>query len=192
MNEAILFRGVERLLIVLTAAFFGYLGYRLFCLGRTDAPAKMTFKSKFAQLTFSGTGSGLIFMAFGAIVLLYALIFGGAKATESPVYASSKDLTTLHSSIEQLQEILIHAIDVEQSKTENFNLRQDSTAPPKASREMQLNSPIGAMENLRRQEDARNMELTNSLGKLREPTKFTPLSKAQSEPSNPPASNISK
>jgi hypothetical protein len=82
MNDPIIWRGIERLLIVLCCGFFGYLGYKLFLYGVNTGKGKVDFKSNFANIVFSGTGPGLFFMAFGSIVLLIALFTGkGVKTT---------------------------------------------------------------------------------------------------------------
>lgn len=102
MSEAIILRGLERILIVLTAALFGYLGYRLFLRGITDEKAKVAFKSKIAQLTFSGAAPGLIFMAFGVLVLMYALIFGGARSVEQTSGATDQELKDIQMKLSSL------------------------------------------------------------------------------------------
>jgi hypothetical protein len=82
------FRGIERILIVIGAIIFGYLGYRLFVKGLTTGEGNLRFESKLMKVIFSGTGPGLFFMAFGAVVLVTAVMKGGAslkETTTSPV-----------------------------------------------------------------------------------------------------------
>lgn len=79
--DPIIFRGIERLLIIIGGIFFGYLGYRLFVKGLTAGEGTLKYESRFMKVLFSGTGPGLFFMAFGAIVLMVAIAKGGATAT---------------------------------------------------------------------------------------------------------------
>lgn len=79
--EATIFRGIERLLIAFGAVFLCYLGYKLFMNGLDKGTGKLQFKSKFMEVVFSGTGPGLFFMAFGAIIML-TLILNGTTFVE--------------------------------------------------------------------------------------------------------------
>lgn len=67
------YRGIERLLIVLGGFLFAYLGYRLFLFGVDKGTGKLTSKSAFFKVTFSGSGPGLFFMAFGALILINSM-----------------------------------------------------------------------------------------------------------------------
>jgi hypothetical protein len=67
-------RGVERIIINLGAILMTYLGYKLFIFGIEKGYAELTAETKFYKIVFSGTGPGLFFMAFGAIVLITALL----------------------------------------------------------------------------------------------------------------------
>jgi|CXWL01.1.fsa_nt_gi hypothetical protein len=80
--DPIVFRGIERLLIIVGAIFFGYLGYRLFVKGLTIGEGNLKFESKAMKIIFSGTGPGLFFMAFGAVVLVVAIAIGGVSIKE--------------------------------------------------------------------------------------------------------------
>lgn len=75
--EVFFYRGVERLIICLGGIFFGYLGYKLFLAGLTAGDSKLNVESKTMKIILSGTGPGLFFMAFGAIILLTAILKGG-------------------------------------------------------------------------------------------------------------------
>lgn len=44
--DPIIFRGIERLLIIIGAIFFAYLGYRLFVKGLTAGEGNLNFESK--------------------------------------------------------------------------------------------------------------------------------------------------
>lgn len=81
MEELIphILRGSERIAVVLSAAFFGYLGYRLYVLGLSSDPTKFNAKTKVGSFLVSGMGPGLAFMSFGACVLIAALFTGGVK-----------------------------------------------------------------------------------------------------------------
>ena len=78
-TQVFMFRGIERLMIVVGGLIFGYLGYRLFLYGIDQGNGKLETESKFFKLTFSGSGPGLFFMAFGALILIngvYSTAFG--------------------------------------------------------------------------------------------------------------------
>lgn len=81
--DAVTFRGLERLIIVLGAIVFAYLGYRLFLAGIDKGPGKLEAQTRFYKFVFSGVGPGLFFMAFGAMVLVTALFTGGAESAVS-------------------------------------------------------------------------------------------------------------
>ena len=74
------FAAAERILSVLTAGFFGYLGFRLYVLGVTKGPSKLQAKSQWGEFVMSGTGPGIVFMAFGGAVLIYALATSGIRS----------------------------------------------------------------------------------------------------------------
>ena len=78
MDSAILFRGVERLLIVVSATLTIYLGFKLFVLGAT-AGKSVEAKTVFGRVVVGGTAPGLVFMTWGCSVLIYALLHGGAE-----------------------------------------------------------------------------------------------------------------
>lgn len=80
-SDVFLYRGIERLLVVIGGLFFGYLGYRLFLYGVSEGNGKLETESQFFKLTFSGSGPGLFFMAFGALVLIFS-VFSSATATQ--------------------------------------------------------------------------------------------------------------
>ncbi|MCH7676660.1 hypothetical protein IH879_17185 [candidate division KSB1 bacterium] len=94
MDEAILLRGAERLLIVIGAIILSYLGYKLYRFGIDKGSAKLETESQLYKVVFSGTGPGLFFMAFGAIILITALITGGAKSSYREPEKLSDDVST--------------------------------------------------------------------------------------------------
>lgn len=51
-----------------------WLGYKLFTKGIEKGKGQLDFKSKTFSLIFSGVGPGLFFMAFGALIILVAVI----------------------------------------------------------------------------------------------------------------------
>ena len=81
MGDPIIWRGIERLLIALGGIVFAYLGYRLYVQGITRGRGEAQVKSPILQFALSGTGPGLFFMAFGAIVLSISLSTGGSSTT---------------------------------------------------------------------------------------------------------------
>jgi hypothetical protein len=81
--DAVTLRGPERIIIVIGAIVFAYLGYRLFLAGIDKGLGKLEAETRFYKCVFSGVGPGLFFMAFGAIVLVTALFTGGATSALS-------------------------------------------------------------------------------------------------------------
>ena len=102
--DIIILRGFERIIIVLGAIFIGYLGYRLYINGASVG--KNTLKTNFGDvsLILTGIGPGIFFMAFGSLVLVAALYFGGAE------YKSSKLQSPLTNSMSEERTVLTKGI----------------------------------------------------------------------------------
>jgi hypothetical protein len=92
--DVFFFRGIERWIVVLGGIFFAYLGYKLFLYGVDQGNGKLETESQFFKLTFSGSGPGLFFMAFGAIVLVSSIYSTAERTRETtnPGDASGSDL----------------------------------------------------------------------------------------------------
>jgi len=105
------YRGIERWMIVVGGLIFGYLGYKLFLYGVDKGHGKLQAENQFFKLTFSGSGPGLFFMAFGALILVSSVYSTGTVTRETlpgdPAQASasssngaqtrpSAEKTTLH------------------------------------------------------------------------------------------------
>lgn len=99
------FRGVERILIALGGVFFGYLGYCLFKSGLTVGEGNLKLESKTLKLLFTGTGPGLFFMAFGAIVLVVCIIKGGVTKEETITSAITEMKDSARQSRTELSEV---------------------------------------------------------------------------------------
>jgi hypothetical protein len=69
---------------MLSATVFAVLGYMLYRIGLLRASGSVKLQSKFLSFVLSGTGPGIVFMAFGATVLVAGLISGGAGAQSGP------------------------------------------------------------------------------------------------------------
>lgn len=67
------FYGVATLGCVI-GGYMSWLGYKLFEKGLEKGKGQLDFKSKAFSLVFSGVGPGLFFMAFGAIIILVAVV----------------------------------------------------------------------------------------------------------------------
>jgi hypothetical protein len=80
MDDLFLMRGIERLTIVLGGIALAYLGYKLYLHGASSSESRMNFSSQFMKFAASGTGPGLLFMAFGSIILVCSLVFGGVSS----------------------------------------------------------------------------------------------------------------
>lgn len=89
LGDPTFLRGFERIIIVLSAVFIVYLGFRLFLFGIDRGYSELKTESKFVKLTFSGTGPGLFFMAFGALILIFALFTGKAEKRSQSVFGNS-------------------------------------------------------------------------------------------------------
>ena len=94
LSDVFFFRGVERWMIVLGGLAFAYLGYKLFLYGVDEGNGKLETESQFFKLTFSGSGPGLFFMAFGAIVLVNAIYADATRTREMAGSASGKVAAT--------------------------------------------------------------------------------------------------
>lgn len=107
--DPILLRGIERIVIVIGAVFFAFLGYKLFLKGKDSGPGKLEVQSDILRVIVSGQGPGLFFMAFGAIILVFSIVNGGAKVSESSselknVEAYQNAITELRNNIDQLDQ----------------------------------------------------------------------------------------
>ncbi len=84
MNEIvtvlIFARAFERLLVVVSAGFIAYLGYKLFVFGSTEGSSKLKMESEWLKLVFSGSAPGLFFVLCGAIILAISLLKGSIEA----------------------------------------------------------------------------------------------------------------
>jgi hypothetical protein len=67
------FSGVAAL-ATLGGIFCIFLGYKLFTKGIDKHKGELKAKVKFVDIVFTGVGPGLFFMAFGAIVLITAIV----------------------------------------------------------------------------------------------------------------------
>jgi hypothetical protein len=74
-------RTIERLFVCGGGIFIAFLGYRLFVKGIDSGPGKLQVNSSIAKFVLSGKGPGLFFMAFGSIILIVSLLYGGASET---------------------------------------------------------------------------------------------------------------
>ena len=80
ITSPVLWRGIERLFIVLVTAVFGWMGHRLFMFGITEGQAKLSAEGHYYKIIFSGTAPGLFLMVVAGVALLTALLKGGIKA----------------------------------------------------------------------------------------------------------------
>jgi len=80
ITNPVLWRGIERLFIVLVTAVFGWMGHRLFMFGITDGQARLSAEGHYYKIIFSGTAPGLFLMVVAGLALLTALWKGGIKA----------------------------------------------------------------------------------------------------------------
>jgi len=79
ITNPVLWRGIERLFIVLVTAVFGWMGHRLFMFGITEGQARLSAEGHYYKIIFSGTAPGLFLMVVAGLALLTALLKGGIK-----------------------------------------------------------------------------------------------------------------
>ena len=80
ITNPVLWRGIERLFIVLVTAVFGWMGHRLFMFGITEGQARFSAEGHYYKTIFSGTAPGLFLMVVAGLALLTALLKSGIKA----------------------------------------------------------------------------------------------------------------
>jgi hypothetical protein len=101
--NAVDWRGLERIIIVLAAMIISILGYLLFKAGITSYNT-VDVKTSFGKIIISGTGPGLSFMIFSVFVLIYAIKSGGASVvTDAKLNQVTESLDTLKKSHENLK-----------------------------------------------------------------------------------------
>ena len=72
LADIAIYRGIERWMIILGGLVFAYLGYKLFLYGVDQGNGKLEAENQLFKITFSGSGPGLFFMAFGALILVFS------------------------------------------------------------------------------------------------------------------------
>ena len=68
--DLLFYRGIDRWTVVVGGLIYAYLGYRLFLYGVDQGNGKLEAENQFFKFTFSGSGPGLFFMAFGGMILI--------------------------------------------------------------------------------------------------------------------------
>lgn len=111
--DPVAMRGVERIVITIIGAFFGYLGFRLFRLGITHGSATLSGESKWGKLLFSGTAPGLFFMFVGGFIVAVALLTGGGQTTETQRGKNLETRTRLPGDSEAIEDESDTATDTE-------------------------------------------------------------------------------
>ena len=86
----VFFRGIERWMVVIGGLIFGYLGYKLFLYGVNEGHGKLDAENQLFKVTFSGSGPGLFFMAFGALILVSSVYSTGTVTHNSLLGATGK------------------------------------------------------------------------------------------------------
>jgi len=74
----IVLKAIERIVIYAGAVFVIYTGYSLYKRGISKGRGDLKAKTKLGEILLSGTGPGVFFMVFGAIILLVGLFTGRA------------------------------------------------------------------------------------------------------------------
>jgi hypothetical protein len=81
ITDPIFWYSIERLIVVLSAALFGFLGYRIYISSFTKAKKNLNLQSLFLNFAISGAGPGLLFMVLGALILVLSVSNGGISET---------------------------------------------------------------------------------------------------------------
>ncbi len=72
---------VENMAIILAGCFFAYLGFRLYLAGVTHGEIKSEAAGPLGRLILTGTGPGLAFMFFGAVLVTVQSLSGRSEAS---------------------------------------------------------------------------------------------------------------
>jgi hypothetical protein len=86
----------------------------------------MSFESPWVRAAFSGRGSGLIFMAFGALVLLYALIFGGVRTTERSSFGTDQQGVTDLRNVKESEMLMYRESDSDSDSKDGQTSRESA------------------------------------------------------------------
>ncbi len=124
------FRGVERIIIVLIAGFFGYLGYRLFERGTRMDPASLEVTGFFGRWVLSGTAPGVFVMVLACVVLVVALrsrVSESVRRERTGGIDSHMDSAHTHTSARQ-----DHAIEVTETSS-RVSTAGGKVTPPDSS-----------------------------------------------------------
>lgn len=104
----IILRVIERIFIYVGAVITIYLGYNLYKKGINKGRGDLQAKSKLGQIILSGTGPGLFFMVFGAVILLLGLYASKSKFQSSKI--GVQEPNKLQSESGYSQEVLTESI----------------------------------------------------------------------------------
>lgn len=99
-SDPIIWRGIERILIVIGAIFLSFLGYKLYIKGHSSGKNTLQVDSKLLKFILSGQGPGLFFMAFSALVLIWAISLGQTEIIKEKTYYNPSQIQ--HQTPEQL------------------------------------------------------------------------------------------
>ena len=107
MGSVETWRGIERCLIVIGAIIFAYLGYLLYLSGVENMPVKLDMDTGFLKFALSGGGPGILFMAFGGTILIWALKSRMSKQTLSDVQKPDITVNQKHARQNRRDNLLI-------------------------------------------------------------------------------------
>lgn len=91
----IFYRGIERWLIVIGGLVFAYFGYKLYLYGVDKGMGKLQAENQFFKIALSGSGPGLFFMAFGAMILMSLAFIQAEGTTETTHIPPQQDSPSL-------------------------------------------------------------------------------------------------
>ena len=120
----IVLRVTERIVIYAGAIFMIYLGYSLYKRGISKGRNNLQAKTKLGQIILPGTGPGLFFMAFGAIVLLVGLFIGRGRIESGKIVVLDPNIFDF-SSLQMLKDPYYKSREFSQSYVEVMNKKSD-------------------------------------------------------------------
>lgn len=100
-SDPIIWRGIERILIVIGAIFLSLLGYKLYIKGVTHNNNELQIDSKLLKFILSGQGPGLFFMAFSSLIFIWAISLGEVETHTKRTVTTQKTELPSSNSLEQ-------------------------------------------------------------------------------------------
>ena len=114
--DAVDWRGLQQIVIVMLAGWTTFLGYRLYRHGLTSGPVEASFRSRALAFTMAGPGPGILFMLLGSIVMISGVWRGDAVAGNQALgsnITSAIENVLAGEALESLEKKVVEASDAE-------------------------------------------------------------------------------